>query len=54
MHESVAMQMAKIIYPNQKIIEAEVLEDGTLRVITELDKPISYISFTTEVKDELK
>lgn len=51
MSDSVAMQMARIIYPNQKIVEAEVLEDGTLQIILELDKPVNYISFTTEVID---
>lgn len=47
--DSVAMQMARTIYPTQKIVEAEVLEDGTLQVILELDKPVSHISFTTEI-----
>lgn len=51
--ESIAMQMAKIIYPNQNIVDAKIYEDGILEVSLEMDKPINYISFTTEVVESV-
>lgn len=49
--EDVAMQLAKIIYPDQETVSASLDEDGTLHAQIRLNKPISYIEFTTEVNN---
>lgn len=49
--EDIAMQLAKIVYPDQEIISASLDEDGILHAQIRLNKPINYIQFTTEVQD---
>lgn len=49
--EDIAMQLARIVYPDQEIVSARLDEDGMLHAQIRLNKPVSYIQFTTEVKD---
>lgn len=49
--EKLAMQLAKLAYPDHEIVSAMLDEEGTLHANIRLNKPIHYIQFTTEVKD---
>ena len=49
--EDIALQLARIIYPDQEIVSARLDDEGMLHAQIRLNKPVNYIQFTTEVKD---